>query len=450
MILGHVIALDPTPEQANYFRRACGTARFAYNWGLAQWERLRASGEKPSAGKIKVLWNAFRVKNLPWSYEVTKCASNQAILDLGAAFINFFRDCKKPKGQRKFQYPRFKRRALNEGFALWNDQFEITDQRVRIPILGWVEMHEALRFDGKIMGARVSFSGGRWFLSVQVETDAQRESAPEGSVVGVDLGVATLATLSTGEKVEGPRPRKHLLGSLKRMQRRMSLQKHRAKKLKQKASKRQFKRQLRLSRLHERISNIRKDAAHKLTSFLTRRFQTIVIEDLNVSGMSKNHALAGAILDCGFHEIRRQLDYKAEMRNGRILVVDRFFPSSKLCSCCGFKADTLPLSVREWTCNTCGEIHDRDLNAAVNLKQIGQARAELTHGDKQPLSFGQPTRKAAWLNREPKSGHTQHTFRIAELCLYPKRGFKVQHYIGRDPAWLLESCSSDILQTDLS
>ena len=394
MILGHVIALDPTDEQAIHFRRACGTARYAYNWALAEWDRMRAAGEKPSALKLKIAWNAYRV-SIPWSYDVTKCAGNQAILDLRRAFANFFRDVKKPKAQRKFRYPTFKKKAINESFALWNDQFGLDGERVRIPKLGWVKTREALRFEGKIMGARVSFSGGRWFLSVQVETDARRESAPEGSIVGVDLGVTTLATLSNGEKIEGPRPRKHLLDAVKRLQRRISLQKHRAKKLKQHASRRQFKRQLRLSRLHARIANIRKDAAHKLTSFLTSRFQTVVIEDLNVSSMSKNHALAGSILDCGFGEIRRQLDYKAEMRNGRILVVDRFFPSSKLCSCCGFKADDMPLSVREWVCSNCGETHDRDLNAAINLEQLGAASAKVTRGDTRPLSSAQASRKAA-------------------------------------------------------
>jgi len=394
MILGHVIALDPTADQAFHFRRASGTARFAYNWALAEWQRVRAAGEKPSIGKIKAAWNAFRA-TLPWTYDVTRCASNQGVLDLGAAFTNFFRDLKKPKAQRKFGYPRFKRKSLDIGFALWNDQFELDGKRVRIAKLGWVKTREELRFDGKIMGARVSFSGGRWLLSVQVETNAKRTPAPEGSIVGVDLGVTTLATLSTGEKIEGPRPRKHLLGAVKILQRRISLQKHRAKKLGQKASKRQFKRQLRLSRLHARIANIRKDAAHKLTSILTSRFETVVIEDLNVSGMSKNHALAGAILDCGFGEIRRQLDYKAEMRNGRILVANRFFPSSKLCSCCGFKAENVPLSVRDWTCANCGESHDRDLNAAINLEQLGRATAEVTRGDTQPLSTGRPARKAA-------------------------------------------------------
>jgi putative transposase len=355
---------------------------------------MRAIGTKPNANKVKVAWNAFRV-SIPWSYDVTKCASNQAILDLGKAFTNFYRDCKKPKKDRRFRYPVFKRKELNEGFALWNDQFEIEGKRVRIAKLGWVRTRESLRFEGKIMAARISFSGGRWFLSVQVDTDVHRDAAPEGSIVGVDLGITTLATLSNGEKMEGPRPRKQLLGSLKRMARRVSLQKHRAKEFQKHSSRRQYKRQLRLSRLHARLADIRNDAAHKLTSLLTSRFQTVVIEDLNVSGMSKNHALAGAILDCGFGEIRRQLDYKAAMRNGRILVADRFFPSSKLCSCCGFKASGMSLSVREWTCENCGESHDRDINAAMNLEQLGRATAEVTRGDMRPLSSAQAQRKVA-------------------------------------------------------
>jgi putative transposase len=118
VILGHTIALDPTPEQMVYFRRACGTARYAYNWGLAEWERMYKVGEKPSALKIKAAFNAHRKAELPWSYDVTKCASGQAIVDLGAAFANFFRDLKKPRKERKFRYPKFKKKALNESFAL--------------------------------------------------------------------------------------------------------------------------------------------------------------------------------------------------------------------------------------------------------------------------------------------------------------------------------------------
>ena len=144
---------------------------------------------------------------------------------------------------------------------------------------------------------------------------------------------------------------------------------------------------MKLSKLHARIANIRKDAAHKLTSDLTRRFQRIVIEDLNVSGMSKNHALAGAVLDGGWYAIRRQLEYKATMRGGRVVVADRFYPSSKTCFSCGIVGDNLPLSERSWVCE-CGAVHDRDGTAAMNLERLGWATPEVTHGDRQPLQLG--------------------------------------------------------------
>jgi putative transposase len=287
VILGHAIALDPTPEQRAHFRRACGTARYAYNWGLAEWKRMREVGEKPSANKVKKRWNAHRKAELPWSYDVTKCASGQAIMDLGAAFSNFFRDCKKPKKQRHFRHPQFKRKTLNESFALWNDQFDITGKRVDIAKLGVVKMREELRFLGKIVAATVSFRGGRWFLSVQVETFFCRRPAPEGSVAGIDLGSRTLATVAETdnedevEAVPNPKPRERLLGRVRRRQRRIDWQKHRAKRAGQKkGSRRQYIRQLRLSRLQARLANIRKDAAHKLTADRTRRSRTNVIEDL--------------------------------------------------------------------------------------------------------------------------------------------------------------------------
>jgi len=394
VILGHTIALDPTPRQAAHLRRACGTARYAYNWGLAEWQRMHKAGEKPSANTIKRRWNAFRKAELPWSYEVTKCASGQAIMDLGTAFNNFFRDCKKPKRQRKFRYPRFKRKALNESFDLWIDQFDLDWDKVRIPKLGWVKTRENLRICGVLLGATVSFSGGRWFLSVKVDAIDNEERAPAGTVCGVDLGSRTLATIAgtdseaDAESTDNLKPRKRLLGRIKRMQRRISLQKHRAKKLGIKASRRQYKRQLCLSKLHARLANIRKDAAHKLTIDLTRRFETIVIEDLNVSGMAKNHSLAGAVLDCGFGEIRRQLQYKAAMRNGRVVFADRFYPSTQICSCCGCLTGPKgreELHIERWVCRECGVEHGRDSNAAINLRRLGLAKPEVTRGDMVPL-----------------------------------------------------------------
>jgi len=196
VILGHVITLDPTVEQDIYLRRACGVARAAYNWGLAEWKRAYAGGEKPSAAKIKAKWNAVRKTEFPWSYAVTKCASGQAIRDLGTAFTNFFRDCKKPKAQRRARFPRFKSKRSDNNFALWNDQFEIDGERIRIPVLGWVRMQEALRFEGKIMGARVARLGTHWHVSVQVEVGAPERVGASQGTVGVDLGIAALMTLS--------------------------------------------------------------------------------------------------------------------------------------------------------------------------------------------------------------------------------------------------------------
>lgn len=385
MILGHVIALDPTPEQKAYFRRACGTARYAYNWGLDEWRRMHQAGEKPSANKVKAAWNAHR-RGLPWSYDVTKCASAQAIRNLGTAFTNFFRDLKKPRKQRRFFYPTVKRKFVNDSFALWNDQFDLKGQAIRIPKLGWVKMRERLRFEGKILGATVRLRGGRWFVSVQVDTVIQCEPAPAGSVCGVDLGIETLATVSSGngtviKKEPNPKPRKRLARRKRRLQKRASKQKARAKKLGIKASRRQRIRQMKVSKLAAREANIRRDAAHQFTTRLARQFETVTLEDLNVRGMSKNHAIAGAILDVAPYEIRRQLEYKTAMRGGRIVVADRFFPSSKMCSVCGAINGSLLLSDRTWTCQHCGAVHDRDTCAAQNLERIGMATPKSTCGD---------------------------------------------------------------------
>jgi hypothetical protein len=211
-------------------------------------------------------------------------------------------------------------------------------------------------------------------------------------VCGLDLGRCTLATIAgtdngaDAELVPNPKPRKRLLGRIKRMQRRVALQKRRAKKAgQQKSSRRQHIRQLRLTRLHARVANIRKDAAHQLTTGLTRRFETIAIEALNVSSMAKNHSLAGAVRDCGFHEIRRQFEYKQAMRG---VIANRFFPSTQTCSCCGSLTGPKgreELHVEKWVCSECDVEHARDGNAAVVVRKLGMAGAEVTRGDMMPL-----------------------------------------------------------------
>ena len=234
-------------------------------------------------------------------------------------------------------------------------------------------MRETLRFSGKILSATISRTAEQWFASITVDIDHASATlsnhhlppAENQGVAGVDLGVSALATLSTGETVAGAKPHKTLLSRLKRLSRSLSR--------KVKGSANRHKAKQKLAKLHARIANIRKDSLHKLTTDLTHRFHAIGIEDLNVSGMVKNRHLSRAISDMGFFEFRRQLEYKAAMRGGIVVVADRFFASSKTCSACGEKAEKLPLFIRSWECSYCGESHDRDVNAAINLANYASA-----------------------------------------------------------------------------
>ncbi len=361
MLIAHKIALDPNNVQATYLAKAAGTARFAYNWALAAWQKQYDAWKvdnnlpKPSQAALRRELNAIKREQFPWMLEVTKNAPQMAIIQLGEAFKNFFAG--------RARYPQFRKKGVNDRFSLTNDQFSIDSSRIRIPHLGWVRMRESLRFAGKIMSATISRVAGRWFVSITVDTQglSHLPKAENQGAVGVDLGVSELATLSTGESpVTGPKAHTALLKRLQRLSRSLSRKK--------KGSQNRKKAKAKTAKLHARISNIRKDALHQLTTDLTRRFHTVGIEDLNVQGMLGNHHLARCISDMSFFEFRRQLEYKAEMRGGMVVVADRWFASSKLCSVCGRKNEALRLSVREWACHECGTHHDRDLNAAINLK----------------------------------------------------------------------------------
>lgn len=195
---------------------------------------------------------------------------------------------------------------------------------------------------------------------------------PKPKAGGGDLGVSTLATLSTGKRIPGPKAHKRLLGCLKRLSRALSR--------KVKGSNNRRKAKQKLARLHARIANIRQDSLHQLTTGVTRQFHTIGIEDLNVKGMVRNRCLARAVSDMGFYELRRQLEYKAALRGGMVKVADRWYPSSKTCSCCGHVLDDLPLAVRTWRCPGCKTEHDRDINAAINLRNMAASSTAAARG----------------------------------------------------------------------
>jgi len=356
----HKIRLQPNNQQANHLRQACGVARFAYNWGLGEWQRQYEAGEKPSPYALKKQFNSIKREQFDF---VTKCAAEQAFTDLGKAFGNFFRNVKagRPPG-----YPRFKRRGIRDSFYVDNIQLKLKNKRVRIPKLGWVKMAEPLRLQGKITSAVISCTAGRWFCSIQVEIDIPDVKAV-GPTVGVDVGIKRLAVTSDGRVFQNPRALRTAEKRTRLLQKAVSR--------KPKGSRNRAKAIQRLQRHHYHIACIRADAIHKATTAITKGVGRIVLEDLNIAGMMRNRRLAKALQDASLSELHRQITYKAEQLGIEIIWADRFYPSSKTCSGCGSVKAVLTLGERQYRCEACGLKIDRDLNAALNLKQLAAGSA---------------------------------------------------------------------------
>ncbi len=360
MIKAHKIRLHPTPEQANYFARAAGTSRFVWNWALAEWNRHYEAGEKPTALKLKKQFNEIRREQFPWTWEVTKNASDQPILDLGKAFTAFF--------EGKAGRPRFKSKKRSKpSFYLANDQFELGDHRIWVPKLGWVNMAENLRFKGRVTGARITKTADWWFVSLTVEIP---DVLPEKrqAAVGIDVGLNRLVTLSTGEGYENQAFLKTTLGKLRQANKRLHRRKLGS------ANREKARRQV--ARLHYRITCMRDDVLHKLTTRLADCYGIIGIEDLNLKGLLKNRRLARSFSDAALGKLLSLLTSKVEQRGGQVQKVGRFFPSSKICHSCGWKWEDMQLADRVFLCQnpTCAYHQfeqDRDYNASLNI--LGEA-----------------------------------------------------------------------------
>jgi IS605 OrfB family transposase len=356
MIRAHKIRLHPTEEQQTYFARAAGIARFVWNWALAEWNRQYAAGEKPSALKLKKQFNAVRREQFPWTWDVTKNASDQPFLDLGKAFTAFF--------EGKARRPRFKSKKRSKAsFYLANDQFELDDHRVWIPKLGWVNMAEKLRFQGKVIGARITRTADWWFISMTVAVPDERPEKRH-TAVGIDVGLNRLATLSTGEGYENQAFLKTALKKLRQANKRL----HRRKL----GSKNREKARRRVARLHYRIACMREDVLHKLTTRIAACYGIIGIEDLHLKGLLKNRRLSRSFSDAALGTLLNLLTGKVEQHGGQVIRVGRFFPSSKTCHACGWRWQDMDLSDRLFLCQNphCPYHHfaqDRDHNAAVNI-----------------------------------------------------------------------------------
>jgi putative transposase len=389
MLLAHRIRLDPTPVQRDYFVRAAGSARRVWNWALAEWQRQIAAGQRPTAMALKKQFNAIKyahpdwldAKGQPWLRTIHRDAHSQPFANLAKAWRRYFSAL---RAHRPAHRPVFKKKGrCRDSFYVANDKLRLDGKCVVLPKVGPVRLRESLRWPGKIMGASVSREADHWFLALQVEVPEQvaRVRRSGDGIAGVDLGVSAAATLSSGEKVIAPHP---LRAALRRLRIRNRRQSRKVKAAKRAAgisgpmpkgtrlpvSANRSKGARALARLHARIARVRKDFMHKLTTRLCRENQAVVIEDLNVSGMLANARLARVIADVGFYEFRRQLQYKARRYGTKVVLADRWYPSSKLCSNCCTRYGELSLGERTWTCAHCGARHDRDINAAINLQRL--------------------------------------------------------------------------------
>ena len=376
-----MVALDPTPAQERLLLSHAGAARFAYNAGLAHVRAAIEAKEKPewSLYGLRRWWNANKdtlavnADGTPWWRENSKEAYSSGLESLANALSNWSKSRKGERKGRRVGFPTFKAKDRQRPrFAYTTGSFGLIEgdlKALRLPRIGRVHCMENVT--GRVRGAKVvrmtvSRRAGRWYASLTVERDAPTvKQAPKVGAVGIDLGVKTLATLSDGTVIENPRC---LAASERRLKRA-----HKALSRKTRGSKRRLKARNKVARIHARIASRRRDLLDKLTTWLAGTYSDISIEDLNVAGMVRNHRLAKAVNDASFAELRRQLEYKTARTGARLHVVDRWYPSSKMCSRCGRVKAKLSLTERTYRCEHCGVTMDRDLNAAINIKVAGSA-----------------------------------------------------------------------------
>jgi putative transposase len=359
----------PTDAQAAELSRTFGCVRKVYNLALAArtqaWALRQERVDYNATSAMLTAWK--KTEELAYLCEVSSVPLQQALRHLQGAFTNFF--------AKRARYPTFKSKKKSRRSA----EYTSSAFRFRDGSLTLAKTAEPLAIVWSRPlpeGARPSTvtvsqdSAGRWFVSLLCE-DRPTTAAPVNRAVGIDAGITSLVTLSTGEKVTNPKFERADRRRLAKAQRELSR--------KTKGSNNRAKARLKVARVHARIADRRRDFLHQLTTRLVRENQTIVIEDLSVRNMVRNHTLARSVCDAAWTEMRSMLEYKADWYGREVIAVDRWFPSSRLCSACGTVQSTMPLSVREWTCD-CGTTHDRDVNAAKNILAAGLAVAACGDG----------------------------------------------------------------------
>ena len=379
MLKAYKYRLYPTDEQKVLFAKTFGCCRFVYNWGLSL--KISAYKEKKETLSNIYITNLMRSelksKN-EWLKEVNSQSLQSALRNLDAAYSKFFQNSK------AVGFPKYKSRKDRQSFQCpQHCSVDFSSSTVSIPKAKSIPAILHRKFTGKIKTVTISMNpSGRYFASVLVETNITElpvSEIKEDNTIGIDLGIKEHAVCSDGRIFDNPKNLAHSLELLRRRQRQLSR--------KQKGSANRDKARIKLARIQERISNQRKDHIHKVTSILTHDSQvrTICIEDLNVKGMQQNRKLARSISDASFGMFRSILEYKCRWYGINLISIDRFAPSSKTCSKCGYVYDGLTLNDRSWRCPQCGSLHDRDLNAACNIKNFGLKALPVERGEVKPV-----------------------------------------------------------------
>ena len=400
-------------------KQHCGVGRHAYNWGLAVCkEVLDSRGKLPSAIDLHKRLVAEVKTKYDWYYDSSKCTPQQKLRDLITAYKNYFRDLKKGKIQdRKNKYiaarkrkglpvdydkvndigkPKFKRKCSETDSFYLEGNIQVQGKKIKVPVFGWIRTYEKLT-ECTPKNVVISRIADKWYISFKRDVDIAH-TVKKHELTWVDWGIKKLATYSDGTQKANPQAYRKNKRRLKIAQRKLS---KKYKKDVKKQSKNYYKAAMEVAKIHARISNIRNDNIHKITSDLCKNHATICLEDLNVLGLAKNHRIASAILDGGYGELTRQIEYKTKWYGSNVVYVDRYFPSSKMCSCCGNVKKELKLSERVYHCDVCGHTQDRDLNAAINIRNKGGelfSRQQPVEDKESQTMFGCPTKQEGNIN----------------------------------------------------
>lgn len=390
--------LKPNVNQKILLAKHAGASRFAYNWGLAQRIEMYEKDKKSTnAIEQHKLLNSLKATQFPWMYEVSKCAMQEALRDLDKAYKNFFRGLKQT--QRK-GFAKFKKKSFHDSFRL-TGTINLAGKRVQLPRLGKIRLKEKPQVEGKILSATVSREADRWFVSLGVEQEYEILQPNTVESVGIDVGLNCFAAFSDGQKEFAPKPLEKRIKHLKRLSKQHSR--------KQAKSKNRKKSALKLARHHRKTRNIRKDYLHKLSTRLAKTKSVVIVEDLDIKGMLKG-PLNRSIHDAGLGEFKQMLGYKTQWYGSKLVMVPRYYPSSKICSECNFIANKMPLSIREWQCQNCKCVHDRDINAAKNLLNFYTESSSGIYACGDPSGGGTGNRSTSYgsLKQELTSGIFVH------------------------------------------